>query len=161
MTSLIIVRHYEDTHMTDDEKRHNMSPTIEALSRRYGELHTHFLEATNIFLKGSTMMLAVIGASLGYLFTVPLDHAYSRILCATVLVIILFWYICTSWGLRLYKQLISDIGATAELLSLSFSETSYKPLKVILVAAMGCMVPITSLYIYFLFSPPHLTMVGK
>lgn len=106
-------------------------------------------------------MLAVIGASLGYLFTVPLSQFYARILCATVLVIILFWYICDSWGFRLYRQLIADIADTAELLCLSFSEASYKPLKVIVVAAMGCMVPITSVYIYFLFSPPHLIVVGK
>lgn len=147
--------------MTNDEKRHEMSPTIEVLSLRYSELHTHFREATNFFLKGSTMMLAIIGASLGYLFTVPLGHAYSRILSATVLVIILFWYICAVWGLQLYKQLVSDIAATSELLSLSFSEASYKPLKVIVVADMGSIVPIASVYIYFLFSPPQLTMVGK
>jgi hypothetical protein len=147
--------------MTGDEKMNDKSPRLEALSLRYTELHTHFREAINIFLKGSVMMLAVIGASLGYLFTVQLGYMYSRIVCATVLIIILFWYICACWGLRLYKQLTSDISAAAESLSLPFSETSYKPFKVIVSAAIGCMIPITSIYIYFLLFPPHIVAAGK
>jgi len=147
--------------MASDEKEKDKSPKVEALSLKYSELHAHFREATNIFLKGSAMMLAVIGASLGYLFTVQLGHTYSRILCTTVLIIILFWYICAWWGLRIYKQLTSDISITAELLSLTFSENSYKPFKVIVSAAIGCMVPITSIYIYFLLFPPHIMTGGK
>lgn len=40
---------YEDAQMTDDKKRHDMSPTIEILSSRYGELHTHFRGKPPVF----------------------------------------------------------------------------------------------------------------
>lgn len=130
-------------------------PSIEALTVRYQELHTHFRSAVDAYLKGSAVGLAVLGAALGYLFQVQLAVLHARLISLCVFIILLLWYVCSVWAVKLYESLISSIKKTAGDLAVDFDERDYKIFKVLIIAGMVGGFPIAIVLIYLLINPPQ------
>jgi hypothetical protein len=100
------------------------------------------------------MMLAIVGVSLGYLLKVELVPDHARALSGTVVLISVFWYVCSAAALRLSLSLRCAIRDTATTLDLPFDPREYNALTVIIVAALCCMVPIVAVFVYFAVVPP-------
>lgn len=129
-------------------------PTVDALKVRYQELHTHFRSAVDAYLKGSTVGLAILGAALGYILQARLAVAHARLATLCVLVILLLWYVCSIWALRLYNSLIASMSQSAAALLLDFDELDYKVFKVLIFSGMAGGIPIALILIYLLIYPP-------
>jgi hypothetical protein len=100
------------------------------------------------------MMLAIIGVSLGYILKVEIQPSYGRILAGTVILISLFWYICSFAAFRLSSRLRDAIAEAARILVIPFHPEEYRALDTIMIAAFSCMVPVVAIFSYFVISPP-------
>jgi hypothetical protein len=76
---------------------------------KFHELHNQYRVAFNLFMKGSSMALAILAFALVYLFKVPLETFMSRAVRGVVLIILAFWYVCAYWALRMYYSILSSI----------------------------------------------------
>ena len=63
--------------------------STEALIARYQELYTSFREAVSTLFKGSTLVMAIFAAGLGYILKSPLPVASVRIICGFFLIMLL------------------------------------------------------------------------
>lgn len=140
--------------MLDTPTPQERRPDVTSLQKRYEILHTQLRETTNVYLKGSSMMLAIVGVSLGYLVKVELVPAHAQVLSSTVVLISVFWYVCSVAALRLSLSIRSAIRDTANALDITFESREYNALMVIIVAALCCMAPIVGVFVYFVIKPP-------
>ncbi|HEX6188641.1 MAG TPA: hypothetical protein VFZ40_11215 [Pyrinomonadaceae bacterium] len=131
-----------------------VEPSIDALKVRYQELHTHFRTAFDLYLKGSTMLLAILGVTIGYLLQARLSAGYARVICIFVLLIIGLYYVCNILALRLYKSLVSSIEAASQALKVPHEVGNYRIFQTVIWAAMiGCFL-VSLIYVYFFIAPP-------
>ncbi len=113
-----------------------------------------FRGATDVYFKGTALMLAIFGAGIGYLFTVSLTPQYARVVCLAVLTVVASWYVCSLWAIRVYNSIMKEINDTARHLALAVDETGYKGFKVILVVGLVGFLPLLGIVLYFLVVPP-------
>lgn len=121
---------------------------------RYEALHSIFKEAASIFFKGSTLMLAIFGVAIGYLLQAKLPPVYARVTAGTVLIISLFWYLCSYKCFHTVRSLRMSIAAESKLLDLPHEDRHYSGIEWIIMAAWGCVAPIVAVFVWLLFSPP-------
>lgn len=139
---------------SSSEKSWATVPHEEALRLRYQELTTTIWTSLNIYLRGSTMALAIIGFALGYLFKVPLAPFHARILCFCVIIILGFWYACSAWALGHYSSLLRSIEDTANALMIPFVSRNYFVCKLVVISALIAVVPILAIFAYLIVRPP-------
>lgn len=89
-------------------------PSPEVLRLTYQELHTTFRTAFDLWIKGTTVLFAVIGAGFGYLLQPPhLAEPHARLLSLVIFLTVPGWYISDAAAFRRYKSLTTDILAAA------------------------------------------------
>lgn len=124
------------------------------MKTKYQELHNQYREAFNIFLKGSSMALAIMAFALGYLFKVPLEILMSRAVSGFCLIVLAFWYVCALWALRVYNSIVSAIEFTSAELSYTFEKNIYTGFKAVIISGLIAVAFIALIFLYLWLYPP-------
>ncbi len=109
----------------------------------------------DLYLKATTMLMAILGVSLGYVLQAKLGTADARLVCISALIVLALWYMCNVWAVRFYKSVTSSINESSNDLKIKYDDGNYKIFRVCMWAGMGTFIPIGVLLIYFLIYPPR------
>ena len=116
--------------------------------------HSFAWQLLALWLKGSTTALVIVAFALGYLFKVPLDILMSRAVSGFVILILLFWYVCSIWALLMYGSLVKGIKTASDKLGLPFNSLNYSGFKTVVLVGMVTVAFILTMFVYLWLNPP-------
>ena len=128
------------------------SPSV--IDRHYIELNKNYRESLNLFFKGSALMLAFLGVSIGFLIKEGLTIDESRTVSACLICAAVGWFWVALYFLKINKSLLSEMQKVCDQLNISYDKHTYGLLRVAVVVAIVAGLPIFLAIGYWLIHPP-------